>query len=453
MRQSNLDRVTFADLNLNKALFNALDDLGFTETTPIQEQSFSVIMSGRDVVGIAQTGTGKTFAYSLPLLRLLKFSKQNNPRILMVVPTRELVLQLVADLEKLTPYMNTRIVGVYGGTNINTQKNLVMAGADILVATPGRLLDLAYTGALRLKSIQKLVIDEVDEMLNIGFRPQITNLLDILPKKRQNLLFSATITPEVEDLIQTFFNNPVKIEVAATGTPLEQIDQSAYNVPNFNTKANLLEYLLADEEVFKKVLVFGENKKLVDRLHEKLELRFPEQIGAIHSNKSQNYRIRSVNGFEDGTHRVLLATDLLARGLDISTVTHVINFDVPEIPENYMHRIGRTGRASKHGIAITFVKEEEQELKFAIEVLMGEEIPMKELPEEVVISDELMPEEEAKIIDKSYLKFPKAKASGAAFHEKKDKNKKVNLGGSYRRKLKAKYKKPQRRSGKNSNKK
>jgi len=445
--------VTFAELNLNKALLNALDDLGFTETTPIQEQSFSVIMSGRDVVGIAQTGTGKTFAYSLPLLRLLKFSKQKAPRVLMVVPTRELVIQLVADLEKLTTYTSTRVVGVYGGTNINTQKDLVMEGVDVLVATPGRLLDLAYTGALRLKSIQKLVIDEVDEMLNIGFRPQITNLLDILPKKRQNLLFSATITPEVEDIIDTFFNHPVKIEIAPTGTPLDQIEQYAFNVPNFNTKANLLEFLLNQENEFTKVLVFIENKKLVDRLHEKLELRFPEQIGAIHSNKSQNYRMRAVAGFEDGTHRVLLATDLLARGLDISTVTHVINFDVPPIPENYMHRIGRTGRASEHGIAITFVKEAEEDLKFAIEVLMTEEIPMRALPEEVVISDELMPEEEAKIIDKSYLKFPKAKASGAAFHEKKDKNKKVNLGGSYRRNLKAKYKKPIKRSGKNSKKK
>ncbi len=445
--------MTFAELNLNKALLNALDDLGFTETTPIQEQSFSVIMSGRDVVGIAQTGTGKTFAYSLPLLRLLKFSKQKAPRVLMVVPTRELVIQLVADLEKLTTYTSTRVVGVYGGTNINTQKDLVMEGVDVLVATPGRLLDLAYTGALRLKSIQKLVIDEVDEMLNIGFRPQITNLLDILPKKRQNLLFSATITPEVEDIIDTFFNHPVKIEIAPTGTPLDQIEQYAFNVPNFNTKANLLEFLLNQENEFTKVLVFIENKKLVDRLHEKLELRFPEQIGAIHSNKSQNYRMRAVAGFEDGTHRVLLATDLLARGLDISTVTHVINFDVPPIPENYMHRIGRTGRASEHGIAITFVKEAEEDLKFAIEVLMTEEIPMRALPEEVVISDELMPEEEAKIIDKSYLKFPKAKASGAAFHEKKDKNKKVNLGGSYRRNLKAKYKKPIKRSGKNSKKK
>lgn len=417
MNLQNNHILKFSDLNLNKPLLNALEDLGLTDTTPIQEQSFSTIMSGRDIIGVAQTGTGKTFAYCLPLLRLLKYSAKRDPRVLMVVPTRELVVQLVEDLESLTQYMSTRIVGVYGGTNINTQKDQVMEGVDILVATPGRLLDLAYTGALRFKAVQKLVIDEVDEMLNIGFRPQLTNLLDILPAKRQNLLFSATMTDEVEELIHTFFNYPVKIEIAPTGTPLDLIEQYAYSVPNFNTKANLLETLISDEAVFKKVLVFVDNKRFVDALFEKIDEKFPDQIGIIHSNKSQNFRNKTVKNFEEGNHRVLIATDLLARGLDITTVSHVINFDIPDVPENYMHRIGRTGRAEEKGVAITFITQANEESKLAIEALMKKPIPMVDLPEGIIISEELIPGEIPVVHDKSYLKLPKPQISGEAFHE------------------------------------
>ncbi len=205
--------MTFSDLNLNRFLLNALDDLGFIIPTPIQEKAFSVIMSSKDVVGIAQTGTGKTFAYLLPILRQHTFSDQKHPRVLIIVPTRELVVQVVKDIKSLTPYMNVRFAGIYGGTNINTDKQLVHAGLDILVATPGRLLDLALDGILKLKFIQKFVIDEVDEMMNLGFRPQIITLMDLLPNKRQSILFSATLTKEVDNLLDTFFKSPVKIEV------------------------------------------------------------------------------------------------------------------------------------------------------------------------------------------------------------------------------------------------
>ncbi|MDA3906032.1 MAG: DEAD/DEAH box helicase, partial [Bacteroidales bacterium] len=242
----------FDELNLNNPLLNALADLDFYTPTPIQEKAFPIIMSGADVVGVAQTGTGKTFAYLLPILRQWKYSDSKHPKVLIIVPTRELVKQLVEEIEKLTKYMNVRFAGVYGGTNINTQKQLVYDGLDILVGTPGRLIDLTLTGTLRLKHINKLVIDEVDEMLNQGFLKPITHFFENLPEKRQNLLFSATLTQEVETLIRSTFYNPVKIEIAPHGTPLEQIIQKAYFAPNFNTKANLLTHLLKEDKTIEK---------------------------------------------------------------------------------------------------------------------------------------------------------------------------------------------------------
>ena len=214
--------MTFHDLNLNTPLYNALDDLGFTTPTPIQAESFNVVASGKDVVGIAQTGTGKTLAYMLPILRNLKYSKQDNPRVLVLVPTRELVVQVVNEIEKFSKYINNRVLGVYGGTNINTQKQAVAQGQDIIVATPGRLYDLAVSRVLQLKSIQKLIIDEVDVMLDLGFRHQLMNIFDILPPRRQNIMFSATMTKDVDDLITDFFTNPSKISIAVSGTPLEK---------------------------------------------------------------------------------------------------------------------------------------------------------------------------------------------------------------------------------------
>lgn len=418
----------FEELNLSKPLLNALKDLEFVDPTPIQEKAFPMIMSGRDIIGIAQTGTGKTFAYLLPLLRQLKFSDQKNPRILIVVPTRELVLQLRGEIEKLTKYMQVRVLGVYGGTNINTQKQLVYNGSDILVATPGRLVDLKLTGILKLKEIQKLVLDEVDELLNLGFRTQVTNLLEILPKKRQNLLFSATLTSDVEKLILEHFNAPLKIEIAQRGTPLDKIIQRGYQVPNFMTKTNLLIHLFTTDTDLTKVLVFIKSKKLVDALHNELELKLPGQFGVIHSNKSQVQRFAAVKQFNDGKFACLIATDIIARGLDFSDVSHVINFDMPEAPGDYIHRIGRTGRANKAGIAISFISEMEGPYQLAIEELMNKPIPIEELPEGLIISNVFSEEEKPSFIGKNYLQSKGIKKTGA-FHEKLGKNKKVNLGG------------------------
>lgn len=445
--------MTFKDLNLSAPLLNALEELGLTNPTPIQEQSATPIYSGRDVVGIAQTGTGKTLAYLLPLLKLLKYSEQKNPRILIMVPTRELVVQVVEELEKITKYINVRILGIYGGTNINPQKQLVAQGLDILVATPGRLYDLAINRDLHLKSIQKLVIDEVDIMLDLGFRFQLNNILELLPEQRQNIMFSATMTSDVEKLIQENFKNPEKISVAASGAPLENIHQVLYKVPNFYTKVNLLHYILEDRERFKKVLIFTANKRMADRLFEALEKAFPEECTVIHSNKTQNYRLRSIRQFSEGFCRILVATDVMARGLDIEKVSHVVSFETPAYPENYIHRIGRTGRAEKEGQSILLTRPEELDSLAAIENLMDKKIEDLPHPKAVKISTELIPEEQPKDTEIYNPSNPDLDAPGPAFHEKKEKNKKVNLGGSYRTEIKKKYKKPKTRGDKNYNKK
>jgi ATP-dependent RNA helicase RhlE len=424
---------TFKDLNLTKPLLNALSDIGFENPTPIQEKAFPVVMSGKDAVGIAQTGTGKTFAYLLPILRQLTFSEQRQPRVLIVVPTRELVVQVVDEVAKLAAYMQARCVGVYGGGNINIQKQKVYDGVDILVATPGRLIDLTLSRTLQFNSIQKLVIDEVDEMLNLGFRSQLIKILDILPEKRQNLMFSATLNEDVEMMIDNYFYKPEYIELISRGTPLEKIIQQAYHVPNFYTKVNLLEYLLQTEKNFTKVLLFVKNKKIADDIYKELEGEFAEDIGVIHSNKSQPQRFSAVKKFDEGTHRLLIATDVIARGLDLKDVTHVINFDMPSKEASaYIHRIGRTGRADKTGIAISFITKLNLPMQKEIETLMKKKLEILEMPEAVEISENLTQDEKPVTRDKSLKKIPKHITPTGAFHEKKDKNKKVNLGGKRR---------------------
>jgi len=441
--------MTFADLNLTKPLLSALTDLGYTTPTTIQEKVFSVMMSGKDVCGIAQTGTGKTFAYLLPTLRQLEFSKDRLPQLLIIVPTRELVVQVVEEVRKLSAYLTLQAVGVYGGGNIKVQMAELKQGADVVVATPGRLVDLALNGSLKTKAIKKLVIDEVDEMLNLGFRTQLKNILDLLPQRRQNLLFSATITQEVEALMQTYFNNPVRIEAAPVGTPLENIEQSGYQVPNFYTKVNLLDKLLDENPEMNKVLIFVATKKLADQLFNQLELGYLNRIGVIHSNKEQNHRFNSVKQFHEGTYRILIATDIIARGLDVAEVSHVFNFDIPEIPENYIHRIGRTGRADRKGKAISFITERDQEYLEAIEELMHYEIPVLPLPEDLKISDILTPDEEPKINMKNIdFKLPKRESTGSAFHEKIAKNQKVNVRRNHALEKMQKYGRPIKRSGK-----
>lgn len=445
---------SFDDFRLTKPLRNAIEDLGFDKPTPIQKESFSVILSGSDMVGIAQTGTGKTLGYMLPILDELKFSKQKNPRILVLVPTRELVLQVVDNIATFTRYMNVRTLGVYGGVNLNKQVQSILLGSDIIVATPGRLYDLALSNALNLKGIKKLVIDEVDVMLDLGFRRQLTNIMELLPDRRQNIMFSATMTEHVDVLIDDFFIQPKKISIALSGTPLDNISQSCYQVRNFYTKVNLLKHLLANGDEFKKVIVFVSNKRSADRLFEAIEKEFSNEVCVIHSNKTQNYRIRSIEDFDSGKNRILVSTDVMARGLDLDRISHVINFDTPDYPENYMHRIGRSGRAEHEGKAVLFYTKKELEWKESIESLMSYQIPQIPFPAEVELSNELTPEERPKEEELvNHNRNTKHREPGKAFHEKKEKNSKTNQGGSYKRTVAKKYKKAQTRGDKTYHKK
>ena len=427
---------TFEQFNLPKSLQKAIDNLGLTTPTPIQEKSFSVIMSGRDMMGIAQTGTGKTFAYLLPILKQWKFVATDTPRVMILVPTRELVVQVAAEVEKLTEFMSVRTLGVYGGVNINTQKKAVYEGIDVLVGTPGRVMDLALDNVIRFDSLQKLVIDEFDEILNLGFRTQVTSILTMLKNKRQNILFSATMTDEVDEMLEEYFDFPEEVSLAQSGTPLNQIEQLGYKVPNFLTKVNLILDLLKVED-FERVLLFVNNKKTADLLTDKIEEFYPEQFGTIHSNKSQNYRLQTMASFQAGEIRGIVTTDVMARGLDISDISHVINVEFSEIPEQYIHRIGRTGRADKSGIAISLISPREEDIMIEAELLMEKELTFLPLPATVEVAIRLLEfEKDKKQQMKFLLKKPKLEG-GASFHVKIEKNKKVNLGGPSKTKKKA----------------
>jgi len=441
--------MTFRELNLKKPLWSALDELGYQTPTTIQAVSFNPMMSGKDTIGIAQTGTGKTLAYLLPCLCMWKFSKEPHPQILIIVPTRELVAQVVSEVEKLTAYMNVVVGGVYGGTNMNTQTAMVLQGLDILVGTPGRILDLAASGSLQLKHAKKVVIDEVDETLSLGFRPQLLRIFEYLPVKRQHMVFSATLSTEVAEFLDAYLTNPIRIEAARAGSPIEKIDQVAYRVPNFLSKVSLLQHFLDTAQENAKILVFVASRSLADRLFEALEPFYVESIGLIHSNKAQNFRFNTVEQFQSGEISILIATDLIARGIDVTDVSHVINFDIPENAENYIHRIGRTGRADKNGLALTFVTEKDNSPLKAIETLMQKELEFATIPEEVDLTEELLEFEKPQlVVPGKPIKLPKRENVGASFHEKKAKNKKVNVRYNHKKAMQEKYGKPKKKGGK-----
>jgi ATP-dependent RNA helicase RhlE len=402
------------------------------------------MMAGHDVVGLAQTGTGKTIAYLLPCLRLWKYSKDKLPQTLIIVPTRELVVQVVEEIKKLTPYMNVDAIGIYGGVNIRSQREQIIAGLDILVATPGRLLDLMLDSTIKSKVIKRVIIDEVDEMFSLGFRPQLERVFDLLPPKRQTLMFSATYSDEVDSMIKTFFRMPVRIEAAPSGSPLTNINQLAYQVPNYHTKLNLLNYLLSQDGM-DRVLIFASSRKLVDKLHNHLENEFPGEAGVIHASKAQNARFRAVENFSEGKQRILVATDVLSRGIDITGVSHVINFDIPETTENYVHRIGRSGRADAKGDSISFILPNDAEMVLKIEELMHYAIPRAEIPEAVEISEILNLDEMPQVKMPDYKIKIKLNEGGGAFHEKSEKNQKVNVRKTRGQQMREKYGKPRRK--------
>lgn len=435
-------KVNFQDFDLKKSIQTALDELEYDQPTPIQIETYSTVRSGKDLVGVAQTGTGKTLAYLLPIVDWLSYSEQRMPRVIVMVPTRELVMQVVKEVEKITPYVSVRTVAVYGATNINTQKQKVYDGCDILVGTPGRVFDLIMSGILRTKDVKKFVIDEVDEMFNLGFRPQTVSIMETLPPKRQNLMFSATLSEDVENLVNKFFSKPKIVKIVPHGTPLEKIIQIGYPVLNFNTKLNLLAHLLKNEEEFQKVLVFVSTKKQADAVFAFIEGKYPEQVAVIHSNKSQNQRFNAVNALHDGKVRILIATDVVARGIDILDITHVINVDTPLSPGDYIHRIGRTGRADKPGTAITFITESEGLYLDLIEEFMKKLIDLQDFPSEVEVSRITTPDERVTpLYDIPYLKEPEIRVKKTKPSKASLRNAKPNLTPKQRADKKRKQKK------------
>lgn len=416
--------MTFKDLSISKPILMALEEAGFEEPTAVQTEVFPVIRSGKDMIGIAQTGTGKTLAYLIPLLMKLHYAQGRYPRAIVIVPTRELVVQVCESIELLTEYMDIRYLGIYGGTNINTQQQAVYDGVDLLVATPGRFMDIYMNGIIRTQQIKTVVVDEADRLLDMGFIPQLRGILDVIPEKHQTLLLSATFSESVATLSEEFLVTPERIEVAPQSAPVEFITQVRYNVPNVMTKINLLKYLLADKETFRKVMIFTETKKNADRIVDKLADVWKDELSVIHSNKAQNSRLNALRAFKEDRARIMVASDVAARGIDVQDISHVINFDIPSLAEEYIHRIGRTARAGKDGTAISFVSEKELMRFDIIEKLINQEVDIESLPDRLEISDILLDEEK---VQTANIVYQRGKPNGGgAFHSKHAKNSKTN---------------------------
>jgi ATP-dependent RNA helicase RhlE len=410
----------FEEFNLNRQILNAVEDAGFTVATPIQEKAIAPVLSGQDICGIAETGTGKTAAYVLPMLMQLKYAQGEAARALILAPTRELAMQIAEHVQMFSKYTDLRSAVIYGGLGPKSQIAKLKEGVDLIIATPGRFLDLYLAGHINTQYIKFLVLDEADKMMDMGFIGSIHRILEVVPRRRQNLLFSATMSDLVQKIAGDFLKHPTIIEASQQATPAATVTQSLYEVPNFKTKINLLQNLLKNAEDFKRLIIFCKTKTVADNIFSFIERRFgADAVRVIHANKGQNTRINSINSFKEGNVRVLVATDVASRGIDVSEVSHVINFDVPIIIEDYVHRIGRTGRAFATGDAITFCTEAEKYYIRKIEKLIRQHIPVVDLPADVFVEE--TPYEERQAIAKE-IDLQKRKEDPTflgAFHEKK----------------------------------
>jgi ATP-dependent RNA helicase RhlE len=364
--------MNFSQLGLAPAQLSACESLGYNEPTPIQRQGIPVILSGRDVIGCAETGTGKTAAFLLPIIQKMSERPRPGVRVLVLAPTRELALQIQKNYGELNRVKNNRSMIAIGGANIRTQISELRRAA-VLIATPGRLLDLCERGAVNLSTIEVLVLDEADRMLDMGFLPAIRRVLSMLPAKRQTLLFSATMSPSIEALARSTMHQPELIEVSPRGRAATMVEQTAYLVEQHSKTALLIELLEKEREPFERVLVFTRTRRGAERLSHILKAR-DHRVNRIHADRSQPQREAALREFSDGRARVLVATDIAARGLDVDAVSHVINYDVPAAPEDYVHRIGRTGRAGNQGKAITIVAPVDDLSLRAIERLTGQSV-------------------------------------------------------------------------------
>ena len=371
----------FTSLQLITPILNALHEEGYTQPTPIQQQAIPHILAGKDLLGCAQTGTGKTAAFAIPMLQLLSkpnvhMGKGPRPiRALVLTPTRELAIQIQESFDAYGRHLRLKNQVVFGGVNQNPQVDALKRGVDILVATPGRLLDLYQQGFIQLKDLEIFVLDEADRMLDMGFVHDVKRIIAKIPEKRQTLFFSATMPAEIQSLANSILKQPVKVEVVPPSTTADTITQSLYFVEKANKKS-LLTHVLKDTDI-SSVLVFTRTKHGADKVVKDLQ-RAGIKAEAIHGNKSQNARQRALANFKNRETRVLVATDIAARGIDVDDMSHVINYELPDVPETYVHRIGRTGRAGASGIAYSFVSEEEKEELRDIYKLLGRPIPTNE---------------------------------------------------------------------------
>ena len=369
--------MNFSQLGLAPAQLRACESLGYTEPTPIQKEAIPIVLSGADLIGCAETGTGKTAAFLLPIIQRISERQRPGVRVLVLAPTRELALQIEKNYGELNSSKANRSVTVIGGANIRTQIAGLRRGAAVLIATPGRLLDLTERGAVNLSTVEVLVLDEADRMLDMGFLPAIRRVLAMLPTKRQTLLFSATMSSNIEQLARSTMKQPKLIEVNQRGQAATMVEQTAYPVAQESKTALLLDLL--ERERFERVLVFTRTRRGAERLAHILEAR-DHSVNRIHADRSQSQRETALRDFRDGRTRVLVATDIAARGLDVEAVSHVINYDVPAAPEDYVHRVGRTGRAGNIGQAFTIVAPVDELSMRAIERLTGQPVKRVVLP-------------------------------------------------------------------------
>ncbi|GMQ27285.1 DEAD/DEAH box helicase [Algoriphagus sp. oki45] len=439
----------FDGFKLNKQLLEAVAESGYTQPTPIQLKAIPLALAGHDVLGIAQTGTGKTAAYLLPVLMKVKYAQGIHPRALILAPTRELVMQIEEVARELGKNTDLRIVCLYGGIGPKTQIEQIEAGADILISTPGRFMDIYRKGIIHTRELKTMVLDEADKMMDMGFMPQIRSILEVIPSKRQNLLFSATFSGRIEHLAAEFLEFPERVEVAPSATTAETIAQVKYTVPNIKTKINLLAYLLESEEI-SRAIIFTRSRKNAEAVYSFLERKNFGEIRVIHANKGQNTRINSMEDFKSGEVRLLVATDVASRGLDVSMVSHVINFDVPLIYEDYVHRIGRTGRAENEGKAVTFINPAEAYHFEKIEELIRMTVEELPIPDPVDVPPTPFEEKQAYERELDKLKQRDNPDYKGAFHEKKAQPKK-NIGKGEKVKAKKQGKKPNRNQLKTKN--
>ncbi len=412
----------FSDFKLTRQWIEALEQMGIDQPTPIQEKTYRSIENGAHVVGVAPTGTGKTIAYLLPLFRKLSHAQGNSPRLLIFVPTRELVQQVHQVAVSLCSQTDLRVLMAYGGVGPKAQAEAIAKGVDVVVATPGRFMELYLKGELPVKLIRHLVIDEADRMMDMGFMPQLRKLFEVLPPKRQNLLFSATLPEKVERLIAEFIDFPERIEASPQATVAVTIDHRFYRVPNYLTKIRLLDFILTGRDQ-QKVLIFARSKKTAEEVNHFISRKISESTRAIHGNKAQSSRINAMEGFKQNELQYLVATDLAARGIDVQGVDLVINLDAPLKPEDYVHRIGRTGRAGKTGEAVTFVSPNDEIRIEQIQELIKSGIKEELLPEELRVEETSPAEARKMAMEIDEQKRRNDTEFKGAFHQKKRKNK------------------------------